>query len=62
MMIPIEDAPPKRCFVSGDSMFCSWVRKGDFALMADGGGYIKFPLSSKTKTPSEEEEVEVNKT
>lgn len=37
-------------------MFCNWVRKGDMALIAEDGGYLKFEVKpKKAKAPSKEE-------
>lgn len=59
MIIPINEAPPKKCFKKDGYMFCSWVKKGTMALMKDNGGYIKFEDKKRfnTKTSSKKEEV-----
>lgn len=37
-------------------MFCNWVQKGNMAVMADDGGYIRFEVKpKKAKAPSDEE-------
>jgi len=58
---PIEEAPPKWCRPIGDYMVCNWVQKGQFALMADDGGNIIFPLK-KTKVSEKETNVEEKET
>ncbi len=56
MLVKIEEAPTKVCFESDGFMYCNWVQRGEFAVMADDGGYLRFKVKKKDKVPPEEEE------
>lgn len=53
MLIPIEAAGTKRCFIVDNTMYCSWVTRktvdGLMAMISDHGKYIRFPIKWKPK-------------